>query len=621
MFNTISNEILDLQNAIVYIDAGHVTGKYSSDEDRLASLSQMNLMVFLITERFFEAGCKARTLEFDYAVKNRIPVLPILLQEGIEEIFNRVCGPFHLLNRYSFDYNEKLKHFIDLKFNQYHMLGKPPITLENCKNSKIFISYRKKDRVYADNAIRLIRSIEFLRDVEIWYDDFLTEGEEYNEEIDKHLKESDLFLLIVTPALLEDGNYVMRIEYPNAVRSGKMIIPLIMENTDIEQLKEKYDGIGPFLRADDKAEINRVFAYTLSAMGKPAEKYPYSPEKLFMLGSAYLDGKGMESNPSLGIEMLADSSDGGCSYACSRLGMLFADGIGVPVDHEKACFFFAKAAELSERDFLADPPKDSELSLYLNSHATLLERLCDSCLMCGKTASAKSVLLRRREVLKALHSDPQIYSSRNTVGENEFRLGKLYHEEKDYDNALKCYSEAEQDILKYERSTDQIRYKITALDFYECCGELYAEMGKNSSDIRFRRLAVECLNQAFHRIRFFNREYRKNYDVTRKITQEYIAAAFALGEAGDPDSEANVYIMLHNEYIAVCNETHYDSDYSTLAQLKLNLAVLAKPDNSYDLLCQAAGIWQSLLEDHPDNEVYSCNFTIAKNYIEKWNNG
>ena len=57
----------------------------------------------------------------------------------------------------------------------------------------IFLSYRKKDRRYANELMKLIHSHPQCRDIAIWYDEFLTPGENFRVNIEKILKTSKLF--------------------------------------------------------------------------------------------------------------------------------------------------------------------------------------------------------------------------------------------------------------------------------------------------------------------------------------------------------------------------------------------------------------------------------------------
>lgn len=73
--------------------------------------------------------------------------------------------------------------------------------------------------------MRLIHENDFCRNIAIWYDEYLTPGENFNNAIAKALQKSELFTLVVTPNLVNEPNYVMEHEYPAARDSGKPILP------------------------------------------------------------------------------------------------------------------------------------------------------------------------------------------------------------------------------------------------------------------------------------------------------------------------------------------------------------------------------------------------------------
>jgi hypothetical protein len=69
--------------------------------------------------------------------------------------------------------------------------------------------------------MKLIHKNEFCRDIAIWYDEFLTPGENFNDSIRAALCKSDLFVLTVTPNLVNEPNYVEATEYPMALEEQK----------------------------------------------------------------------------------------------------------------------------------------------------------------------------------------------------------------------------------------------------------------------------------------------------------------------------------------------------------------------------------------------------------------
>ncbi|MCR4750705.1 MAG: hypothetical protein K5852_00245 [Eubacterium sp.] len=127
------------------------------------------------------------------------------------------------------------------------------------------MSYRKKDRVYANELMKLIHKNDFCRDIAIWYDEFLIPGESFNNAIRDALTKSPLFALNVTPSLLQyndEGkpNYVMETEFPMAVRSGKIILPFEMVKTDREKMAISFKGlrIDSMIDPGNAAEMERA---------------------------------------------------------------------------------------------------------------------------------------------------------------------------------------------------------------------------------------------------------------------------------------------------------------------------------------------------------------------------
>ena len=58
----------------------------------------------------------------------------------------------------------------------------------------IFLSYRKKDRRYANELMKLIHKNPECRDIAVWYDEFLPPGDSFKQSIEKILKDSILIL-------------------------------------------------------------------------------------------------------------------------------------------------------------------------------------------------------------------------------------------------------------------------------------------------------------------------------------------------------------------------------------------------------------------------------------------
>ena len=171
---------------------------------------------------------------------------------------------------------------------------------------RCYNDHRKKDREYAHKLMRLIHSNPFFRDIAIWYDEFLTPGEDFNEAIYEALNKSDLFALTVTPSLLEmpygKPNFVMEKEYPAAKESGKLLFPVEMMPTDSETLKKYYEEIPAPIKADNDNEFEKSLREIIQTLAISINDSDLQHN--FFIGLAYLSGIDVEVNTEFSIIIL-----------------------------------------------------------------------------------------------------------------------------------------------------------------------------------------------------------------------------------------------------------------------------------------------------------------------------
>ena len=98
-FQNISNEILDKQDCAIWFADGHI----ERDEEFYEDLKQMQLFVMPVTTNLLCTENEALTVEFGFAVKNHIPVLPLMQESGLEKLFNEKCGDLQFLDKYNTD--------------------------------------------------------------------------------------------------------------------------------------------------------------------------------------------------------------------------------------------------------------------------------------------------------------------------------------------------------------------------------------------------------------------------------------------------------------------------------------------------------------------------------------
>lgn len=355
-FESISRELLEIWDCAIWYDsASETSGQSQEDEETFSdSLLQMQMFVIPITEAFLYEANDARIKEFSLAIEHHIPVLPILVNSGLAADFNRICGNIQFLDRTSTDiteipYMEKLKKFLESIFVSEELSQK----VREAFDAYIFLSYRKKDRKYAQELMRLIHKHEFCRDIAIWYDEFLTPGENFNASIQNALHNSQLFALAVTPNLVNEKNYVMDIEYPMARKAGKKILPTELCPTNQTLLKQHYAGIPDCIDGHDS---NSLSASLFDALNEIAiRENDSSPEHLFFIGLAYLGGIDVEVDTGRGVKLITEAAGQELPQAMDKLVSLYHSGYGVSMDYDKAVFWQEKLVSCREKYFLETP--------------------------------------------------------------------------------------------------------------------------------------------------------------------------------------------------------------------------------------------------------------------------
>lgn len=294
-------------------------------------LGQMNLFVIPVTFKLLNQPNRAMDSDFIYAQEKHIPVLPIMVESGLETIYSQKdkFGELQYLNPYVQDltaisYEEKLKKYLESVL----ISNETAKRIRKAFDAYVFLSYRKKDRHYANELIKMIHSQPEFRDVAIWYDEFLTPGVSFRENIEHMLKDSKLFALLVTPNLLEyvDGqpNYVMAHEYPDAKKAGMDILPTEMEVTDKDELCSKFEGIPDCINPEEDEAFKKRLADALSKIA--ISENNDDPEHNFLIGLAYFDGIDVETNRARGLELITAAAEAGVLEAMEKCFFLCKNG-------------------------------------------------------------------------------------------------------------------------------------------------------------------------------------------------------------------------------------------------------------------------------------------------------
>ena len=308
--------------------------------EKEVELGRNNLFVVPVTYKLLSTPNRAMDEDIPYALSNHIPVLPFMMESEIESFYSAPdkFGALQYLNPYSTDfteiaYAEKLKKYLDSVL----ISKKTADRVRAAFDAYIFLSYRKKDRKYANELMRLIHQIPGCYDIAVWFDEFLTPGESFLENIDHILKNSRLFALLVTPNLLEmpngKPNFVMKSEYPKARKAGIEILPAEMVNTDQRLLKEKFKGLPACINPHDEKALRENF---LSAIRKLSVETNNTPEHQFLIGLAYLEGIDVEINRERGLKLITEAAEAALPEAMEKLYDMHQEGIGTRVNYREA---------------------------------------------------------------------------------------------------------------------------------------------------------------------------------------------------------------------------------------------------------------------------------------------
>ncbi len=366
LFSMLCEEILSRQNCAIWFD-GEADAPYAKD-DLESALSEMQLMVIPVVTDLFQEESRILDVEFAYASQHHIPVLPILCESGLAYLFNEKFGNLQFLDKSMIDesaisYEEKLSAFLKDTLYGDELLA----SVRAAFSKRLFLSYRKKDRVHARALMRAIHASDLLCDVAIWYDEYLIPGENFNESIMGALEGSALMLLAVTPNLVTEENYVRAVEYPEAKRLGKSVLPIELVQTDRKDLQRQYPEIADPISLEED-DVAAEIAHALGREGAPK----HSSETDYKWALAYLNGIDVEVNVDLALDLLYRAAAEGYPPAVEQLAFLYRMGDGVARDHERAKIWYRRLLHLREAEYTQNK-NEKTIAAYASARQTLAE--------------------------------------------------------------------------------------------------------------------------------------------------------------------------------------------------------------------------------------------------------
>lgn len=345
--NGIIEDILCIHNCAVYYPSSDYI--VSNDEKNcISNLEHMQLLVVPITETLLTTYSYAMDKEIPYAMEKHIPILPLVTDNGLIELYNQKFNNYQFIN-YTLRNYEKEEYCLKLKqyINAILVDDSTKEKIENIFRSCVFISYKREDRQYAQSFMRFLHKYDEFLDVSVWYDEYLVLGS-FKDGIDSAISSSDLFAMVVTPKILADGNYVLTYEYPKAQEMKKNIIPIIFEHTDKKELEKKYKQIPVCMHIKDQPHLEQALREALKKRTKT--KTLSDDEFNYLIGLAFLSGIKVEVDYNIAFIKIKQSAEHGFYDAIKKLVSMYRKGEGIGRDHEKSIFWQKKLVDdLSRR--------------------------------------------------------------------------------------------------------------------------------------------------------------------------------------------------------------------------------------------------------------------------------
>lgn len=317
-----------------------------TEDNRKYDIEQCNLVVVPVTFRLLYENNRAMRDDIQYAKSVNMTILPMMMETGIDSIYSRPenFGERQYISPYSTDrtavaYEEKLKKCLDSI-----IIGKELAErIKKAFDAYVFLSYRKIDRAYANTLMRLIHSSPECRDIAIWFDEFLTPGESFKENIEQILNRCDQFTVLITPNVLEKvdngkgelvDNYVVSTELPLARKKkqekGTEILAVEMEETD----KNALHSIEIDSTVTVDGDFKEAFISSLSEIA--LAQNDSDPEHNFLIGLAYLEGIDVETDREKAVELITSAAENGLPEAMEKLYGMYENGVGVSLDYNES---------------------------------------------------------------------------------------------------------------------------------------------------------------------------------------------------------------------------------------------------------------------------------------------
>ncbi len=569
-------------------------------------LKNANGVFVVITQRYLKESSISSQTELPYLIDQHIPFLPLFLEPNLENTFTQRFQARHGISTASVDstgipFQHKIRTFLT------NALGTAEENeqIHSAFQHRIFLSYRKKDRLRANAMIRQLHDDPRLDNTAIWFDEFLDPGTDFNEAIVQKIRDAELVLFVVTDSWLEKDNYIERIEYKETIQMGKPFFAVKFGHIDNGLLEKQYPGIStrfiPF-----SALLKKVG----NALRLPRSIEIDSAHDLYLLSLAYIRGYYVAINRDKGRRLLEAAARKKDLDAINTLAEYLNTGFFGTADSETALKLYSESLSIHKR-MLSRSADDEQISAlfrcwdqiiklyhsmgdeqsyieetqkrlsfmedYLHKRpsfqlAVLLVALYsdygDHCLDLYETETARMYYTKIDNILDFIKNTPNLLYDPSDSDENNYdrhvwfewihlikpyNRGLLANDAQDYELACTLFTQVEQEI----KALDKLAH--TAM-FRSLLGSVYKYLGLIQFKKQQHQNAISYLNKSLKLVLLSIQEdpsQREDYLLAAEIQRYQCAALLDSGKL----KKAELKLL---ELVKACekNEQKWNDDVS-----------------------------------------------------------
>jgi len=608
-FEKLCEDIFETQDCAVYYTEDMTA--VIADDEKEADFGRINMLVIPVTYKLLTTPNRAMDIDIPYALEKHIPILPIMMESGIDAIYSKPdkFGELQYLNPNSMDiteipYKEKLKKYLESVLISDEVAKR----IRAAFDAYIFLSYRKKDRKYANELMKMIHSNPECRDIAIWFDEFLIPGESFKNAIEKILSDCKLFTLLLTPQLLEkvidekgeeSDNYIISTELPLAYKykeeKGTDIFAVEMQKTDKEELSAI--GIEDYVNFEDKTFRSRL----LDAISKIVFEKNDTPEHNFLIGLAYLEGIDVEVDRSRAVEMIENAASAGLLEAINKMIDVCELGLGRPASKYDAIYWQMKKIE--------------KLKLNIDANLDELLKASNTCgyMLMGVDdyPEAEKYLLYAKKISEDSSDDSCTLQRKHSIIATHRILGNLYEMQCNFLQSEEYYKTALEMCREIHIQTPNYKTTVSMMNIYKGLSHLNSKLGNLLADERYYKYAEEYFYLAIDLIKM---EIDKSGDLQLRF---YLSSLYR--DLAEIYNDMKLYDK-QNEYY----EASIKLEYAIMKETKnpavkehLAMAYFMHPTNielalRIHYVSRAYRIAEQLIEEFPENELYEAERDMFK---------